>query len=221
MKVKNCTTHPIIAFGYHIKRGYGEDVRIEPGEEKDVPGPYLGEMDGGACYVHIDGEIECHSSQDGDAGFQVIKGKPLCLKLKSGDVGVTVRHYKDEPEPFVKRWRAESVCAPPASYCLDVTVGRDERYRQELIDFLMQSGKPFKIGKVQRGMWQGRKILRIETSDAETLQQHIYNSLHSGDDYDYIIHASFIDAQRSDTWLPDLDTRYNAEPFSLTETATA
>ena len=113
MKVTNHATYAIIAFGLHTQRGYGEDVRIEPGETKDVSGPYLGEMGGGKCYVQLDGDIVCHSGPDNDAGFQVIKGKPLCLQ--SGDLGVTVRHYEDEPEPHVKEWRTTGACTPPAT----------------------------------------------------------------------------------------------------------
>lgn len=221
MKVTNRTAHAIIAFGLHIQRGYGKDVRIEPGETKDVSGPYLGVMDGGECHIHLEGDIVCHSGPDDDTCFQVLKGKPLCLQ--SEDLGVTVRHHEDEPEPHVKEWRASGACTPSAmkqSYCLDVTVGYDESYREKLIDFLKRTGQSFEIGKVQRGMWQGTKILRIETPKAEALRQHIYEWFLIGGDNDYVIHDTYIDAQRSDTWLPDLDTCHNAEPFILMETAT-
>lgn len=101
------------------------------------------------------------------------------------------------------------------SYCLDIRVGRSEQERNTLIEFLMQAGKFFEVGKAQRGMWQGAKILRVETPKATELAQHIMKSLRLGDDYDYEIHETFTDANRSDTWLPDLDTTHGHERFDL------
>ena len=109
--------------------------------------------------------------------------------------------------------------AEDPSYCLDVIVGYKESCREELIDFLKRTSETFEIGKVQRGMWQGTKILRIETPKAADLQQHIYSELHTGDDNDYVVYETSIDAQRSDTWLPDFDTAHGSEPFSLHDTA--
>lgn len=103
MKVTNNTSFAVIAFGYHTRRGYGDDVTIQPGEFADVSGPYVDEMDGGSCYIHLSGEITCHEGLDDDNGFQVIQGAPLCLSAE--DRGVTVRHYLDEVEPYVAEWR--------------------------------------------------------------------------------------------------------------------
>jgi hypothetical protein len=103
------------------------------------------------------------------------------------------------------------------SYCLDVSVGYDEAYREELIGFLRDIGGPFEIETLQRGMWQGAKILRIVTPKARELRQHIYDGLRTGDDNDYIIHVTLTDAERCFTWLPDYDTEYGHMPFCLAE----
>ena len=101
------------------------------------------------------------------------------------------------------------------SYCLDIRVGYSEQDRDELIGFLRQVGKFFGVGKAQRGMWQGAKILRVETPKAAELAQHIIKSLRLGDDYDYEVHETFTDANRCDTWLPDFDTAHGHERFDL------
>ncbi|QQR78432.1 MAG: hypothetical protein IPJ68_05135 [Candidatus Moraniibacteriota bacterium] len=103
MKVINKTSYPIIAFGYHVEQGYAEDVTIQPGESADVSGPYVGEMGGGDCYIHLEGAITCHEGPDDDHGFQVVRGTQLCLSADGR--GVTVRHHLDEPEPCVVQWR--------------------------------------------------------------------------------------------------------------------
>lgn len=103
MKVTNNTSYPVIAFGTETRLGYGEDVTVQPGESADVSGPYVGEMGGGDCYIHLAGEITCHEGPDDDSGFQVIRGTPLCLS--AGGRGVTVRHHLDEPEQYVVEWR--------------------------------------------------------------------------------------------------------------------
>lgn len=105
MKVTNNTSYPVIVFGTETRLGsYGEDVTVQPGESADVSGPYVGEMGGGGCYIHLAGEITCHEGPDDDSGFQVIRGTPLCLSAGGGR-GVTVRHHLDEPEQYVVEWR--------------------------------------------------------------------------------------------------------------------
>lgn len=93
MKVSNTASYPLIAFGWHVQRGYGNDVTINPGETKEVLGPYLGEMDGGSCHVLVPGEISCQEDPDDDRGFQVGLGNQL--NLKSDNVGITVRHHSE------------------------------------------------------------------------------------------------------------------------------
>lgn len=92
MQVTNKTSYPLVAFGWHLQRGYGEDVTINPGETKEVLGPYLGEMDG-PCHVLVPGEISCQEGPDDGNGFQVTLGSQL--NLKSDSVGVTVRHHSE------------------------------------------------------------------------------------------------------------------------------
>ncbi len=102
MKVTNKASFPIRAFGFHIERGYGTDTHIQPGESADIIGPYLGEMGGGSCRVVIPGEITCHESPDDNDKFGIARGKPVHLQMDA--VGVTVRHYLDQPEPQVAAW---------------------------------------------------------------------------------------------------------------------
>ena len=109
MKITNKASYAIIAFGVATQHGYGEDVRIEPGQTANVSGPYIGEMDGGKCFIHIEGEITCQETPDDDIGFQVVRGGPLCLQ--SGDRGITARHHADAPEPHVIQWRRSNAGA--------------------------------------------------------------------------------------------------------------
>lgn len=105
MKVTNNTSYPVIAFGSETMTGlgYGDDVTIQPGDTVEVSGPYIGEMDGGDCYIHLAGEITCHEGPDDDNGYQVIQGNPLCLSASRR--GVTVRHHLDPLEQHVAEWR--------------------------------------------------------------------------------------------------------------------
>ena len=105
MKIINKTSFEVIAFGWHNKKGYGDDVPILPGQSVEVNGPYLGEMDGGKCYIALDGEIICHEGPDCDVGLHIAKNK--LIALKNGDNGVTIRHCEDELEPQVAEWRRE------------------------------------------------------------------------------------------------------------------
>ena len=95
MQVTNNTSYPLIAFGWHTYAGYGDDVTIAPAETKEVLGPYLGDMDDGACHVTVAGEISCHEGPDDDKGYQVALGKQLNLKSEKDKVGITVRHHSE------------------------------------------------------------------------------------------------------------------------------
>lgn len=106
MKVTNHASFPVVAFGVHVQRGYGDDVTIQPGQSADVSGPYVGEMDGCSYYVHIDGELACHEKPDDDSGFEIARGKPICLQ--SGSKGITIRHHEDPAESYVTHWRARN-----------------------------------------------------------------------------------------------------------------
>jgi hypothetical protein len=94
MEIFNDTSYDLIAFGWHTKYGYGNDIKIKSGQSADVSGPYLGEMGGGSCHVAIEGKIHCHETPDNDAGFQVIAGNQL--NLQADDKGVTVRHFSED-----------------------------------------------------------------------------------------------------------------------------
>ncbi len=103
MRITNNAPYPVVAFCWDSNRGYGADVTIAPSCTEDIAGPYIGEMDGGSCYLSIEGEVVCQETPDDSNGFQVIKGNSL--SLASGNRGVTVRHHSDEPEPHVIQWR--------------------------------------------------------------------------------------------------------------------
>jgi len=106
MKVTNRAQYPLIAFGVDTRRGYGRDVTILPDETREVSGPYLGEMDGDSCHIHIPGNIACHEAPDDENAFQVLEGMPLCLR--ADHLGVTVRHHLDAVEPQVAAWREQN-----------------------------------------------------------------------------------------------------------------
>ncbi len=103
------------------------------------------------------------------------------------------------------------------SYCLDIGVGYNEHYRDELIKLLQDPATiaQFELTTAQRGMWQGAKLLRVLTPKALELQQFIYNTLRTGDDNEYTIHENGVDANRSMTWLPDYDTIHGYKWFEI------
>ncbi|MFZ2072465.1 MAG: phosphoglycerate mutase family protein [Minisyncoccia bacterium] len=96
MEITNKTSHPLIAFTWDTKHGYGKDYLLEPEETKEIVGPYIGEMGGGHCRLVQPGEIVCQSTPDDDNGFHVSKGKKLNLQADTS--GVTVRHYSEDRE---------------------------------------------------------------------------------------------------------------------------
>jgi len=103
MKVTNNTSFSLTAFGYHTQKGYADDVEIQPGETKEVNGPYLGEMGGEKCFVAILGEVICQEGPDDDTGFQIGLDNPICLF--DDDRGITIRHHCDPVDPQVLEWR--------------------------------------------------------------------------------------------------------------------
>ena len=96
MKVTNRTSYPLIAFGWHLQKGYGEDVAVAPGASVEVSGPYLGDMKGEPCYIHLAGSITCQEGSDDGNGFQVACGKQLSLRGHSTESGITIRHHSED-----------------------------------------------------------------------------------------------------------------------------
>ncbi|HOW60653.1 MAG TPA: hypothetical protein P5548_00950 [Candidatus Moranbacteria bacterium] len=94
MRIINKTSFNLIAFGWHTKYGYGNDVEIKTGQFADISGSYIGEMGGGSCCIAIEGEVICQETPDDENGFQVIPGSQL--NLQAGDKGITVRHFSEE-----------------------------------------------------------------------------------------------------------------------------
>ena len=106
MKITNNASFPIIAFGWQKITGYADDVLIAQGETRDVNGPYIGEMGGGSCYIHLTGELVCQETPDDDKGMCIGIGAPISIGFEStDDRGLTVRHHSEPAEDFVVRWR--------------------------------------------------------------------------------------------------------------------
>lgn len=103
------------------------------------------------------------------------------------------------------------------SFCLDIRVGRNEQYREELIVFLCEKALAFGVTKAQRLMWNGTKILRVQTPKAAELAQFLIDKMLDGDEFEYVVHESRIDAQRADWWNPDYDTALGYEEFDLVD----
>jgi len=61
-------------------------------------------MDGGSCYIVVEGEITCHESDDDDYAFQVLKSRSLSLGC-NGPKSISVRHFEDDAEEHVLEWR--------------------------------------------------------------------------------------------------------------------
>ena len=94
MKINNSTSYRLKAFGWNKKHGQGEEVEIESGETKEILGPYLGEMGGRECHIHLgDDEIVCHEKPDAETGYCVSEGNYLILE--SNDNGITVFHHSE------------------------------------------------------------------------------------------------------------------------------
>ena len=103
MKVTNKTSFTLKAFTWGPKVGstlncFSSDVLVEPGEQKEIPGPHAGMMGGKECRLVVEGEVVCKETSDDANGYQILKDLPLVLAT-TGPCGVTVRHYLDEREP--------------------------------------------------------------------------------------------------------------------------
>ena len=94
MEVTNNTSETLIAFSCDTRYGYGKDFLIEPGQTKELIGPYVGEMGGGSCNLIQPGHITCQETPDDENGFQVGKGMPLYLFAAPS--GVSIRHYSEK-----------------------------------------------------------------------------------------------------------------------------
>ncbi len=92
------------------------------------------------------------------------------------------------------------------SFCVDIRVGYDETVREELIPLLKERKDAFAITELERGMWQGVKIIRAYTTRGRSLASFIVDHHRMGDDFDYEIHETSRDANRASFYLPDLDT---------------
>lgn len=105
MKIINNASFAVIAFGWHNKKGYGDDVTIEPGSSAEVNGPYIGEMDNVSCFVCIPGKIICQETPDSGDGYEVRIELGFPVTVASRDKGITIRHHSEPPEDYVVNWR--------------------------------------------------------------------------------------------------------------------
>lgn len=101
------------------------------------------------------------------------------------------------------------------SYCLDVFVGYHESHREELLQFLKETGGDYDITSVQRGRMNEMKSLRIVTTKAEALERHILSESRTGDDNDYDTYFNDVDARRSMDFMPDYGHQLGDKPFTL------
>jgi hypothetical protein len=101
------------------------------------------------------------------------------------------------------------------SYCLDVRLGCEEQHREELIEFLKENRDQFGVTKAQCGVWEGRKLLRIQTPKGGELARALIEGLSKGDENVYEVHDTVADATHSLHWLPDLDTVHGHEEFNI------
>ncbi len=105
--------------------------------------------------------------------------------------------------------------AVTAKQYVDIRVGHQESYREELIAWLRERKLELNLISAQRGMWNGVKILRVCIEDAQGLATYVLEQYRLGDDCDYEVHLSYIDAQRADYWLPDYDTEHGYQEFNF------
>lgn len=89
------------------------------------------------------------------------------------------------------------------SYCLDIRVGYEESYRQELIKFLNTTGEPFGITGLQCGMQQGMKVLRVLTPRAHELSQHITLLFRAIDENEYLVRENEAGIHNVGIFSPD------------------
>lgn len=95
MKVKNNASFAVIAIAWDYRFGFGEEVAIQPGETLEVPGPYVGEMGGGTCTLHLsDVTYECHEGADEANIFHISAGHQCALG--NDQSGLTIRHYSED-----------------------------------------------------------------------------------------------------------------------------
>lgn len=103
------------------------------------------------------------------------------------------------------------------SYCLDVSLGYDEWYRNELLAFLKGIVSEFGITTVQRYRMDETKALRVLTPQAVQLQRHIIHAVRTGDDNIYAIYGNEVEAHRSMALIPDYNHPLGDKPFTLTD----
>jgi hypothetical protein len=89
------------------------------------------------------------------------------------------------------------------SFCLDVSVGYREDDQEVLIAFLKKMDPTFAVTAAERGRFDEVKKVRVFTARAEDVQSHITENMRAGDDNEYEIHYSGVDARRWMNFLPD------------------
>ncbi len=103
------------------------------------------------------------------------------------------------------------------TFCIDVSVGYNESYVNELIEFLKVHGHKFSVTKAQRGRMDEVKKLRVLTPMGVDLQTFMAENLRTGDDNEYEIHYNPVDAQRSMNFMPDYNNPLGDGEFWVIE----
>ena len=102
------------------------------------------------------------------------------------------------------------------TFCVDVWIENNENEREQLITALRKDKEWLGVTKVQRGVWDDVKILRVYTPNGIKLQNYL-NRLDpfASRKYKINIYDSKSVASCSETFLPDLDTEFGYEKFDL------
>lgn len=87
MRVVNLTSKTIIAFGWNVEGGHGEDMVIKPGASAHVNDP-----------LPISGSIVCREMEAGcENSYQLSEDRFISVPdINNQKVGVTVKYYSEE-----------------------------------------------------------------------------------------------------------------------------
>ncbi len=214
--IKNASLHPVFASLESDEEEQSVFVEVLPQQSAQV-----GDEDVQGTVVCTEGESFFDFTFE--ASLEPTKKKCVLWILRRGEGGgeggvfIYPPSLVEEGEQEDNHFLPEEAGIPEGtpSYCLDVRVGYDETYREELIEFLMCLEEDFAVTAYERGMWNGVKILRILTAEARRLQEQIVASIRTGDDNEYEIFYNLVDARRCMTFLTDLDTRHPTGIISI------
>ena len=95
MKVTNNTCFTLKACGWYLNM-YGKQAIIQPGETKEINGPFLGTLEEKKCHVALEGKIICHEKPDDEENDCFYVGKENQLNLKVTETtGISACHIEE------------------------------------------------------------------------------------------------------------------------------